>query len=121
MVTGRNVPLWSSENPDAAIPRAVKARVWLRCGGRCALSGRKLTPGDAVDFDHITPLSMGGKHAEENLQLVSRQAHRAKTAEEAAPRAKADRIFAKHNGLWPKSKRPLQGRGFAKRGEVASR
>lgn len=119
-MTGRSVPLWSSDNPDAAIPKAVKARVWLRCEGKCALSGRKLGPGDAVDFDHITPLSMGGKHAEDNLQLASREVHRAKTAEEAAPRAKADRIFAKHNGLWPKSKRPLQGRGFPKRGEVRS-
>jgi len=119
-VTGRSVSLWSSDNPDAAIPKAVKARVWLRCEGRCALSGRKLGPGDAVDFDHITPLSMGGKHAEDNLQLVSREVHRLKTAEEAAPRAKADRIFAKHNGLWPKSKRHLQGRQFPKRDEVRS-
>jgi 5-methylcytosine-specific restriction endonuclease McrA len=117
-MTARTVPEWSSDNPDAAIPKAVKARVWLRCEGKCALSGRKLGPGDAVDFDHITPLSMGGRHAEGNLQLVCRDAHREKTAEEAAPRAKADRIFAKHNGLWPKSKRPLQGRGFPKRGEA---
>jgi 5-methylcytosine-specific restriction protein A len=114
-VTGRSVPLWSSDNPDAAIPKAVKLRVWVRCEGRCALSGRKLSPGDPVDFDHITPLSMGGRHAEDNLQLVCRQAHREKTASEAPARAKADRIRLKHTGLWPKSRRPIKSRGFEKR------
>lgn len=116
-MTGRSVPLWSSDNPDAAIPKAVKARVWLRCEGKCALTGKKLRPGDPVDFDHIVPLSMGGEHSEANLQLVCRQAHREKTASEAPARAKADRIRAKHLGIYPRSKRPIQSRGFAKRVE----
>jgi 5-methylcytosine-specific restriction protein A len=119
-MTGRTVPEWSSNNPNAVIPKTVKARVWLKFEGRCALSGRKLGPGDAVDFDHITPLSMGGKHAESNLQLVSREAHRAKTAKEAGPRSKADRMHAKHFGYWPPSPRKIQGRSFAKRGDVRS-
>jgi 5-methylcytosine-specific restriction endonuclease McrA len=110
----RAVPEWRGSSPDAAIPTRVKARVWLRCGGRCALTGKKLSAGDDVDFDHITPLSMGGEHRELNLQLVSRAAHREKTAAEAPGRAKAARIHAKHNGYWPASKAKIQSRGFDK-------
>jgi 5-methylcytosine-specific restriction protein A len=108
----RSVESWVATHDDQAIPMRVKARIWLRCGGKCALTGRKLRSGEA-DFDHIVPLSMGGAHAEANLQLVCRVAHREKTAAEAGPRAKADRIFAKHNGLWPESKAKIQSRGFA--------
>lgn len=111
-MTGRSVPLWVGKTPDSEIPRRVKARIWQRCGGRCALTGRKLSATDPHDYDHIKPLWADGIHGEENLQLVSRDKHREKTAEEAGPRAKADRMGAKFRGEWPKSKRPLLGRGF---------
>ena len=108
----RSVGEWIGKTDDAAIPKAVRLRVYARCEGRCALTGRKMLAGDPFDLDHITPLSMGGKHCEANLQVVYRPAHRAKTAAEAGPRAKADRIALKHRGLWPKSRRPIKGRGF---------
>ena len=109
-MTGRSVAEWVATHPDQAIPKTVKARIFRRYEGRCA-------PG-TFDFDHEKPLSMGGVHSEMNLRPVLRTVHRQKTAEEAGPRAKADRTYLKHNGLWPKSKRPLQGRGFPKRGEA---
>lgn len=112
----RSVKPWTPTSDDAAIPKAVRLRVFARCNGRCALTGRKLLVGDPFDLDHITPLSMGGTHTESNLQVVYRPAHREKTAAEAGPRAKADRIRLKHIGAWPKSTRPIQGRGFSKRG-----
>lgn len=117
-MTGRKVPEWTGASPDSAIPRAVKARIWRRCGGRCALTGKKLGVKDEVDYDHILPLSMGGKHSESNLQIVQRQAHREKTSEEAPGRAKADRIHAKHHGYWPESRHRIKSRGFPKRGEA---
>lgn len=107
----RSVPEWQGSSPDAAIPKTVKARIWRAQEGRCAISGVKVPTGEG-DYDHIRALADGGEHREGNLQLVWRPVHREKTAAEAGPRAKADRIFAKHNGLWPKSKRPLQSRGF---------
>lgn len=113
-MTGRSVPAWEGSTPDAAIPTRVRLRVFERCGGVRALSGHKIKPGDQWDVDHITPLSMGGKHAEPNLQVVWRPAHREKTAQEATARAKADRVRAKHLGTWPKSKTPLRSRGFQK-------
>lgn len=111
---GRTVPPWVGKSPDAAIPARVKARIWFRCNGRCAITGRKLSATDPHDYDHIKPLWAGGVHGEENLQLVSRDKHREKTAAEAPMRAKADRMGAKFRGEWPKSKRPLRSRSFPK-------
>lgn len=113
-MTGRSVELWEGSTPDAAIPARVRLRVFERCGGICALSGRKIMPGDEWDVDHRKPLSMGGLHREDNLQLVWRPAHREKTAQEAGKRAKADRMRMKHLGIYPKSKARLRGRGFEK-------
>lgn len=111
-MTGRSVEAWVGKTPDSAIPPRVRLRVFQRQGGICALSGHKIMPGDQWDVDHIKPLSMGGLHAEPNLQAVWRPAHREKTSAEAGDRAKADRIRAKHNGAWPKPKRALKSRGF---------
>lgn len=113
-MTGRSVPEWVGSTPDAAIPPRVRLRVFERCGGKCALTGRKIMPGDEWDLDHETPLSMGGRHAESNLRVVWRPAHREKTAAEATARAKADRIRAKHLGVYPQSKARIRSRGFEK-------
>jgi 5-methylcytosine-specific restriction enzyme A len=111
-MTGRTVPEWIGSTPDAAIPPRVKLRIWERCGGKCALTGKKIMPGDAHDYDHKIPLGLGGEHRESNLQLVSADAHKAKTKVDVDMIAKAKRQSLKHRGLWPKSKRPLKGRGF---------
>lgn len=108
----RSVDEWIAASDDAAIPTRVKLRVWNRCGGKCALTGRKLQVGDDYDFDHILALCNGGEHREGNLQVVSRAAHREKTADDVKLRAKADRTRAKHLGIFPKSKTPLKSRGF---------
>lgn len=119
-MTGRSVPEWVGATPDSAIPPRVRLRVFERCGGKCALSGRKIQVGDEWDLDHVTPLSMGGRHAETNLQVVWRPAHREKTAEEAKDRAKAKRLHAKHFGYFPPSKARIRSRGFQKtRKEIA--
>lgn len=103
---GREVAEWIGAHPDQAIPQRVKLRIWTRCGGRCALTGRKLRPGDAYQFDHILALVNGGAHRESNLQLISAEAHKAKTASDVAIKSKTARVKAKHLGLQAK------GRGF---------
>jgi len=95
----RSVPIWTGSSDDAAIPKAVKLRIWAREGGRCSLTGSKIMVGDAFDYEHRVPLSMGGRHDEANLCLALRSAHRVKSATEATVRAKADRIRAKHLGI----------------------
>jgi 5-methylcytosine-specific restriction enzyme A len=117
-LTGRTVPEWIGKTPDARPSKAVLDRLFLRQGGRCALSGRKIRPGETTHADHIMPLKDGGQNRESNLQLVLADAHRAKTVEENTARAKERRIRLKHAGLWPKSSRPLRSRGFPKSQET---
>jgi 5-methylcytosine-specific restriction endonuclease McrA len=97
----RNLPEWIAAHDDQAIPQRVKLRIWTRCGGRCALTGRKLRPGDAYQFDHIVALANGGEHREQNLQLVAADAHRAKTKADLAVKSKIARTKAKHLGIKP--------------------
>ena len=110
----RSVPEWIADHDDQAIPRLVKARIWAAANGCCAKTGRKLRAGDAHQFDHIKPLIDGGEHRESNLQLLSVEAHKEKTSEEAHQRTKERRIHAKHHGYWPESKAKIQSRGFEK-------
>lgn len=46
-------------------------------GHRCALTGRELTPKNAV-VDHVVPVEDGGEHGLANLQVVTKRANRAK-------------------------------------------
>lgn len=113
---GRSVEEWVGKTNDTPVPARVKARVFLRYEGRCYLSGRKIGPGDAWEVEHVKPVwqSAPGEilNRESNLAPALKDAHRVKTAREATDRAKADRIRAKHLGIFPKSKRPLKSRGF---------
>lgn len=113
-MTGRSVDIWVGKTPDAAIPKRVRLRVFEAHGGKCALSGRKIMPGDAWDLDHRIPLGLGGEHAEHNLQPVLKDPHKAKTACDVAAIRKAERVRAKHLGAWPKPRQRLRGRGFQK-------
>jgi len=115
MLMGRAVTEWVGKTPDAKPPKAVIDRLFLRQGGRCGLMGRKIRAGEVTHADHIVPMKDGGQNKESNLQLVLAEAHREKTADENSARAKERRIRLKHAGLWPKSSRPLKGRGFPKR------
>jgi CRISPR/Cas system Type II protein with McrA/HNH and RuvC-like nuclease domain len=47
-------------------------RLLAQQGYRCAATGRELTPSNAA-MDHIVPLSRGGKHSIENIQILHRQ------------------------------------------------
>lgn len=115
----RAVPLWIGKTDDTAIPPRVRLRVFEAHKGVCALTGRKIMPGDQWDLDHRVPLVMGGSHSEDNLQPVLRQAHREKTRDDVGAKAKAARIRAKHIGAFPKSKARIQSRPFPKsRGQI---
>lgn len=114
-MTGRTVPEWIGATPDAKVPKRVRARVFLREGGRCYLTGRAIRVGEAWDLDHRLALCNGGEHRESNLFPALKDPHRQKTAADVGAKAKADRIRAKHLGLWPKSTRAIPSRPFPKR------
>lgn len=113
-LTGRTVNEWVGKTADSKPPKSVIDRLFLRQGGRCAITGRKMMPGETKHADHVVPLKDGGNNSESNLQLVLADAHREKTSHENRGRAKERRIRLKHAGLWPKSARPLKSRGFQK-------
>ena len=110
----RTVDEWIGATDNARIPTRVRLRVWERDGGKCALTGRKIRPGEPWQLDHRVSLINGGQHREQNLQVVSVEAHKAKTADDVAIKSKISRVKAKHLGQWPKSKARLQGRAFQK-------
>jgi 5-methylcytosine-specific restriction protein A len=113
-MTGRAVPEWVGKSPDTQAPTRVRLRVFEAHGGRCHISGRKIAAGDAWELEHVKPLHLGGENRESNLAPALATAHREKTSAEMSAKAKADRIRAKHLGVFPASKTPLRSRGFAK-------
>ena len=61
------------------IPRFGLRGLWLRDGGRCQYTGRKLQPGEG-DIDHVLPRSRGGATSWENCVLSDRRVNRRKGA-----------------------------------------
>lgn len=55
------------------------ARLWLAQGGRCAYTGRQLTPGVNASVDHVLPRSRGGSDELDNLVWTCAEVNRAKT------------------------------------------
>ena len=106
-MTGRTVPPWVGKTPDAAIPDRVKLRIWAREEGRCSITGLKIDARkDAYEWEHRIALCNGGSHSEDNIVLVLKAAHKAKTAADLKTRAKIDRLRKTEAGIKPK------GRGF---------
>lgn len=112
-MTGRAVEEWVGKTPDTPVPPRVKLRVFMAHGGRCYLSGRVIRPGDKWEVEHVLALSLGGANAEHNLAPALVEPHKAKTRQDVARKAKADRIAKKHLGI-AKPKKKIQSRGFDK-------
>lgn len=124
-MTRRSVPEWIGTTPDTPVPPRVKLRVFEAHGGKCHLTGRKIGPGDKWELDHRIALANGGEHRETNLAPALAQAHRAKTAQDVAQKAKDDRVRKKHLSIHqPKSVIPGSKRSRFKKklnGEVVPR
>ena len=104
----RSTPEWIGATPDTPAPKRVRLRVFEAHGGKCHLTGRKIRPGDDWDLDHCLALVNGGENRESNLAPALRSAHRKKTAQDVAQKAKDARVRAKHLGLH-KPKQTLPG------------
>lgn len=98
--------------------KALMARL-LEFNGRCAECGGKLGGAHgAPEWDHITPLAMGGEDAIENLQPLHRACHRAKTDGDVTHIAKAKRMDQREAGIrrQPRSLIPgSKGSGFRRK------
>lgn len=109
-MTGRSVPEWIGKTPDTKVPDNVRVRIFLRDGGRCHISGRKIARGEPWDLDHKVALCNGGQHRETNLAPALRDKHRAKTAADVAERAMIDRKRKADLGI--RKPAQIKSRGF---------
>ncbi len=109
----RTVKEWVGKSDDSVPSKACKLRILSRQDNKCALTGHQFMPGDNIEFDHITPLWLGGANRETNLHAVLGDAHKRKTKAEAAIRAKTNQNVAKHLGI-TKPAGKLRGAAFAK-------
>lgn len=87
----RSVPEWIGRTDDSMPSDKCKTRILDRQGWKCATSGVEFRDGVKAEFDHITPLWLGGENREGNLQALTKEAHAAKTKMEATVRAKVHR------------------------------
>ncbi len=99
----RAVKEWIAKHDDQTIPRSVRIRVFETHGGKCALTGKRLYPGE-YDIDHKKRLKDGGEHRESNLQPVWREKHKEKTAAETKAGKKAEKVKDKHFSPKPEGK-----------------
>lgn len=95
----RNVPEWRGRTDDQRIPDLVRLRIWARCDGKCHISGKRIYPGDAYDFEHILALCNGGEHRESNIALALKAPHKEKTKDDVRLKAKVTRIRKRHLGI----------------------
>ena len=93
---------------------ARRLRVWNTHEGVCHLCQLPIKLGELWDVEHVKPLWLGGEDDETNMAPAHRDCHAPKTREEAAQRAKNNRVAAKHLGIEKNGPR-LQSRGFVKR------
>jgi len=92
-----------------------------RQGNKCALSGATLGSDAVVQYDHIVPLWLGGSNSERNLQAVTSEAHKRKTASEAKVRAKCTRTRKAHLGIKSEKKSSWGALGKRMDGTVYNR
>lgn len=91
----RSVAEWIGKHDDAAIPPRVKDRIAQRSDDCCVRCTRKVGGALHAEFDHATPLILGGEHRESNLQLLCHECHGAKTAIDVKIKAKVARVRKK--------------------------
>jgi len=75
-----------------AIPRAIIREVMARSEGRCEALGCSVI---GVDLDHTIPVALGGKNMTDNIKLLCRDCHYAKSKLDVKMIAKADRQGAR--------------------------
>lgn len=84
--------------------------ILFRQNFNCACGCREIIlPGDVVNYDHWTPLHLGGEDTPANLRALKGAHHLKKTVAEAKARGKVRRIVLK-SGLRTKGKNAKEKR-----------
>lgn len=93
-------PEWMTAR--TAIPVAVKREVFKRSNGMCEREGCDQV---GKEIDHVKAQALGGTNDLENLELLCREHHLEKTAQDIAAIAKADRQAARSGQAARRKKR----------------
>lgn len=106
----RSTDEWIGKHDDAAIPPRVKERVARSSGDLCVKCDRKVGEKLRPEFDHVTPLILGGQNRESNIQLLCHECHGAKTKLDVKLKAKVARVRTKLSlGIKTPKGRPMPG------------
>ena len=93
--------------PRRQLSTRARLDLFLAHKGRCASCTLPIPPGKGWDIDHIIPLALGGSDTTDNMQILCRPCHGAKTTKQDVPIiAKIERIRARHTGAH-RTKRPM--------------
>jgi RNA-directed DNA polymerase len=71
---------WSLRLSNYPVMSGNVSKILKRQKGCCNLCGLPFFPTDIIERDHITPLSKGGSHKMNNMQLLHGHCHKTKTA-----------------------------------------
>ncbi|MCH8965978.1 MAG: HNH endonuclease [Planctomycetes bacterium] len=88
--------------------RTTMLAAWKRAGGCCADCGRKLFPGDGVEYDHIIADEHGGSNEPDNCQVLCVGCHKPKTRADMEVTVRGRKARAQHIGA-NKPRRPMPG------------
>lgn len=110
----RTVKEWIGRTDDSQPPSRVKMRILEAHGFRCYRTGVEIRDGDAphIQYDHKIALINGGENRESNLGPIFAKAHREKTREDVAEKAKIAKkrakafVQARPKKRWPKRSFP---------------
>lgn len=91
-----------------------RLRLFKIYGGVCHLCSTKIdSTVEAYEIEHVIPWALTQDDSDGNLRLAHVKCHRIKThGPERAMLNKTERIRLKAQGHWPKSRTPIQSRGF---------
>ena len=92
-----------------------RERLFLLHGKRCYLCEQPIVTGEAFDLEHIVPWELTRDESDGNVKPAHVRCHKMKTAKDIYAIRKADRQRQKHEGTWPKSRRPLRSRNSFER------
>lgn len=90
---------WIGKTDDTAVPPRVKDRILRDADDCCVRCTRKMGGKLRPEFDHITPLILGGPNRQSNLQVLCNECHGAKTKLDVKLKSKVARVRQKTFGI----------------------